>query len=290
MASGDKDLTFSLLLDKFYAKAAEIDIQLKPKLDFMLNISENVNEIDSKFQASQKKLLNYEQRVEVLGKVPKGMIIKGVKTRGYLCGKLAFINDAQNIKKLSLYSDIVSAIAFKPLNKYDKEIGNSFEKWIQNPVDAEHIQRVMNHLEHMKSKYGELNKKFIEKIDVLLKVKTNIGTDMLGISKLFEKLLKTSNSEHALTKFLLEEIVTYTAKIFDQQIQTLKTLVEIRETLDKYNEQRVKWAEYLIGMRNWLPSFRVPLKLVNMEYVKTFSKILQGKCVEMCDRLRMKKK
>ncbi|XP_031640048.1 uncharacterized protein LOC116352012 [Contarinia nasturtii] len=153
------DLTFSLILDKFYEKASEEGVTIKkPQLDFVLNIASDINEIQNKFQVSAM------DTVPKMRKMPNTFKMKqksdGIKDMINLA-----IGD-ELVKIRNIYVDILEAIVYKPAIKYDQVLENWLTLWSRDPMDKEHVKNVNGQISKMKKLVGKVQEKFNKEIKV----------------------------------------------------------------------------------------------------------------------------
>lgn len=234
-----EQLAFSTLLRRFYAKMDDECIELKGKLDFMLGISENIDQVKTKLGRRYHGI--YSSQIE------KSLQMI-TYNRTIIRSKIESIDKSREVKIYNLCNKIRSQISMKISNP---NFLNSFVQWDQNPVDVEHLKRVKSLLSDMKSEYDELHKQFSKHMRLILAVSANIDKDILSVNTFFKQLLRPNYSRQAKRNTQLVE--TMIDKITKQQSDLIQNLNQILKVVNIYNNQRYNWATLLIGMEK-LPS------------------------------------
>lgn len=237
MINSEEDPTFFTILEIFYAKAEH----MKSKLDFMLNITDNINEHKDKLEVPENDFIETKPRDQAM------RYIAGGGTRSFLIKKSDLFNQRQTTIIPKLNEEICSFMAFKSVNKYDNFIG-SFEQWVHKSTDTKHVQQVENNLESMKSKFNEFHQKFNYFMITADKLRASIKTDIASVNSLYENLSKTRESKTVAQ--MTEKVEWITDIVVYEQTNLIATLRNVICVLFNYNEQRITWAEFLIGMRN----------------------------------------
>lgn len=243
------------MLDRFYAKAAKVQINLRPQLDFILKISDDMDEIQfrTKLDVLFKEFMNASRTKQVLEKVPVSMQAMGRNARGFLATRINAINKRSEIE----YTSTI---------KYDNGFYKSFKNWDHNPVDQAHVQQVVNDIGIMRSKYDELHGPFIVEMNAIYGVDVNFASDIDLANSLFDRLLASTNALEI--RKLVEDSLQVTIRMADRRKTRMTTLEHVRNILKDYNQWRIIWAEFIIGMRQTLSSERHLVQLNKFAYVK----------------------
>lgn len=264
MESCEDDETFFSLLERFYVKAEEKNIKMRPNLDFMIKISDNIDEIKLHFEAPAKEYISNEKRNQFLKQIPKNLKINENDAQKLLFREISSINYVQTTRLIFQNINICGEIAFKPPHKYDKDLHEFFEQWVKNSISKKHVKRVKKQSKFMRLEYSELHDQFTEEMKMVDKIRANIEMDMTLASSLFEKLIEATDSNQ-IDKITIET-ESVLSKINSQQYDLIENLRNVSTTLNKYNRRRIVWEEVLIGMRKSLRSQRKPLKKIVLKY------------------------
>lgn len=229
MKINDEDVTFRTLLEKFYEKAASKGMILKPKLDFMLQISDHV------------LITQFQTPVEFLDETKHRAVGRRISK------KIKEFNKRHTRKIQHIIAKICSFMAFNSPNKYDDFI-NAFKKWEDRPVDVKQLQQIKTVLNCMEEEFKKLKDKFKNYTDTAVRVKKNIQLDLGFAKSLLNNISKTKRS--AVKASMKKELKPIVERLLHQQIKLIATLRNVILILFSYNEQRIIWAEFLIGMRN----------------------------------------
>lgn len=248
-----ENVTFSALLDSFYIKAAEKGVELKPRLNFMLQISINIDKIKSKLKAPLKKLMHRARKMQMLEKVPEDMIIDEASAYKYLRDKINSINNEQADIIKTTIGKIDRRIGFEPHTMKDTKFDEYYRQWECKPARKKHIQQVERSIKSMASEFQVLNEEFNE-----IMVEVNAARDCLEelrivVDQSFNKLLNSTKPEQA-KRIIISEIKPMLNLIHKHQKDLGDKLKQVMAILKDYNTQRLLWAQFLIGMRSELTS------------------------------------
>lgn len=259
MISGEEELTFSLLLEKFYVKAAKANMPMKPKLDFILQISDDVVEIKSRLDAiPSMNLIDNTKRDSLMKIVPKEMQIRGRKASEYLYVHISAINNKQS-KFKHLGDDLWKRIAFEPSHKKDHLFRDSFKKWDHNAPNKKQILQVANDINSMQAENYEIFTQFTNGIKAVDEITANIATGSGSVNSLLDRLFLEKEDSEEFRK-CIGDVVPILTEIANLQTSLFNNLRTVRSILKDYNRKRRKWADVLIGMRQTRTTSRKPVK------------------------------
>lgn len=234
-------VSFEEIVNRFYDEAKRNKIDMYSKLNFMLKITDNTDDIKCKVNMRVKKFMTRSEMDDLFDKVPKD------------------INIETNVNAINVGQENISEINHQiylmlrsraTINQFKGRFIDSYYNWKRNSLSKRDIQRVGSGLNSITSKFNELRKKFNTYIKAVNELREKNKSDMNFF--LFEII---SNEKSNLTvenfnqrfKPILDKIVT-------EQSQLIKNLANARDSLREYNGHRVKWAEFIIGSRQTLTS------------------------------------
>lgn len=242
-------ITFSKLLNTFYGKAAEKHYAFRPKLDFILKISNETDDIKTRFDSLVNGFVDSTKRDKVLQKVPEDMKIDGFNTRTFFQEGIDSIIDGQMKTIKNLTVDICSKIKFELDDKNDSHFVNSFQKLKILPADPKLMQRVRDNMNAMNTDYNKLHEKFNEEMKRTDELRKIFETNAASVNLLFDQLIRLSATNTEDFKRLAKDIESAIVKLYMQQPQLFDSLEKIQDILENYNRQRLVWIEFLLGKR-----------------------------------------
>lgn len=263
-----QNLTVSMVLDNFYAKSAASPKPVKTKFDFMLRITNNVEQIKTKLEVPINFFMDSAKVNQILSKLPETMKIKGLNARTYLSDQIDSINlhQMETIKELNM--DICFAFS-NQLPYYDKTFNNWYQQWNKKPADKKHLQNIEQNRKKIGKIFEEFNGMFrngmktVNEASTLLSKYINLGRST------FDNIEKLKNPQEAVKAIV--DLVPILEKISKQQEELIKSLGNVQSTLYLYNAQRIKWLDFLIELRKTPFSER---QVITKEIELTYSLVL----------------
>lgn len=226
---------FSEIVNKYYGEVKT----MKPKLDFMLQITKNVNEIKKKFEVPVTDFIDNATRDKFL----KTFSYEDI--RKFYQGNNDLFNNRQTEKVKVLNDEFCKELEFNSPNKYEN-FSASYENWASKPIDAKRVKD--SDIKSIKTDFKTLQNKFNNYIDVVGKLKASNKADVGSINSLYNNIPKTRDSK---TKAkMIKRLGTTTERLVSEQTELITNMRNAMVTLLNYNEQRITWAEFLIGMRD----------------------------------------
>ncbi|XP_031624142.1 uncharacterized protein LOC116341307 [Contarinia nasturtii] len=221
--NGEEKRTFSETVNKFYNEVKP----MKSKLDFMLQITKNINEIKKNFEVPVSDFINNEARDECLKTFLYDDIRKFYQENDDL------FNKRQTEKVNILNTEFCNAL----------ESPNKYENFSES-IDAKRVKDT--DLKAMQTDFTTLQKKFNSYIDNVYKLKASNKADVGSINSLYNNILKTRNSK---TKaIMIKRLETTTDRLVSEQTKLIGNIRNAISILLKYNQQRITWTEFLIKM------------------------------------------
>lgn len=242
-------LAFSTLVEKLYAKMAETGISTRPKFEFILRISNDVDTIKSNFEAPFKKFMDNKTISKVMEKIPKDLIINGDKVLDVLFDKIGSIN-MQLLTIAAVKKNICLKISYKLPTKYESLISH----WIQSAADKEHMLQVKNSAKSMTEMYELYHEKFNNEMKAMNNISNGIERSIRLFNLSIYSLLAVTDCKQIAAN--IKHLYAYLDRVMKQQNDLMKNLEEVDHILDVYNMQRTYWAEFLVGLRKTLLSTR----------------------------------
>ncbi|XP_031636117.1 uncharacterized protein LOC116349008 [Contarinia nasturtii] len=248
--------TIHSLVERFYGKALEHNCNLRPRLDFMYKFSKNDDKMIAKLKSTLSEFMDRSKIKEVLEKIPEEFRIKKKKARTVLKTKINLINSAQTDETKDLHDAILVEIAFELPEFYDDEgiFENCYKKWIHKSIDIQHLEQVKRDIYSMTSRYDT----FVENFKIEMKGANNltatIQTHIHLANDVVNQLLQASTPQ--IEKIANENVKPRLDKLSDLYTELFDILESVKESLEDYNLHRLRWAEFLIGMRSSHNSIR----------------------------------
>lgn len=254
----------------------DTNVVLKSELDFVLGITENIDEIKSKFERSTY-FMNDARRIQVMKKVPNYQQISGNSAFELLHEAIKSIYvSSTNADKV--YADIRKAIEFKsPIqNETDKNIFNkSYMNWKRNPTNLTHVQCASVVKTSMKYDYDRWHESFTKEMKEIDEITEYIDLKTTGFNSYCDKLLDKTMVQKQAKEDIIANIILNAVEIQKIYPKLHPILKHILKILNDFNKKRITWAEFLIGMREWPSSSPKPVG--KTPFVKQMAKMLRKK-------------
>lgn len=274
--NGQEDATFETLMFRFNEKSKDVKILINSQLDFMFMIDENINTTKYEIKMISMEILDDFSRWNLLSKVKSRWHKTRPDVHDTLRDEIQTINDKKKTLK-EICDQICSEIDLMLPIKSDKEFGISFKNWNSNPANVEHIKRVQSELSSMKQKYLVLHETFNVQMKPLLEIIATIGSETEGAHSLFEKIVAAYSPNKMLEDIeKLHPILKGIIDVYTLNADLPQKLLNVRNALQSYNEQRIKWAEFVIGMRQTPSGEKKRVKLTITAQAKKISKNVKG--------------
>ncbi|XP_031629542.1 uncharacterized protein LOC116344865 [Contarinia nasturtii] len=242
----DEELTISLVLNSFYAKAAKSGIAMKSKLDFILKISNNIDQIQSKLKTPVTEFMNETIIGQITSKIPENLTVMGRNARSYLLEEIESVNILQIVMIKEFNDEICYGFSNKMPNKYDKTFENWFKQWNPKPPNKNHVQRVDKYRPTMETIYEKFNRNFDKGIKEAEAARMTLDNSINFVkSSLMTDFLQSTTATLQKTTNAIEEL----GKLRKQQEQLIKYLGNVQSILHMYNTQRLKWIDFLVELK-----------------------------------------
>ncbi|XP_031639853.1 uncharacterized protein LOC116351845 [Contarinia nasturtii] len=277
--NSEGNLTFSMFLEKFHAKAAEKGIEMGSGLNCIFTITNTMDKAKTKHAVPVTKLMTETKFRQVMDRVPAGMqVVIGQVTvndeeskhergnaRAFLRNKIYLINNDLTEKIGQLNMEIYTEIAHKPFIANDKMFANWFKLWDKDQMDEEHLKNIKKEIRAMAAQYEVSNREFKKKMKEVDNLRKTIDNYFRLANEKCDNLLKAKNY----TEFprMVQEIVPLIERIYKSQSQLIENLENVQNLLKDYNMKRIIWVELLIGLRESLTSNR---RSINLEFLLLF--------------------
>ncbi|XP_031624143.1 uncharacterized protein LOC116341308 [Contarinia nasturtii] len=256
LVNSEKPLTFAKLLNKFYSRAKNT----KPKFDFLLKITKDVDSIKQTLEHLPARPFMDESLYEQhLTHVPKNMKLNGTEARQFLREKIEAINEGQTTSIKAIDDVICTRMSFKSHGIQDSAIEESYQNWVDNSFDSNHLKQINADYPTMKSKFDNWHKMFNEDITEANALRAEIKANINKSVTIFRNLARIPEKAVKITE---NDVDTLLDTILARQYRLIERLESISNTLSKYNAERIKWTEFLIGMRATLESNPKPVDLI----------------------------
>lgn len=229
-----------------------IEHDVDEKYGFLLRITKDIKAIKKRIEAIPRKNFLEKSTTEyILKLVPADLKINGKDARTVLRKKIATINEMQTKTIKQIDESICNRIAFKSQGILDPDIQESYNNWVKNPYDWDHIKQVTVEYPSLKSKFENWQKIFIEEMRAADELRDELNAHVNASISLFKTLLKEPQNASETTEKYVDGVLDC---IFERQQKLMKRLETVADVLYKYNEERMKCIEFLIEMRATLES------------------------------------
>lgn len=244
-----EQVTFSKVLSDLKTKADGVGVTIEPLNDMFVMFT-SIVEITARIQRFGTKFMADEMFNRILKKVP------AIRSREHTFSiNIKLINHLRETNIKPLIKKFNDGVAFELKN--DEEFVDSFQNWNENPPNRTHIIEVQRTVDAIKLEYDDMQKhieKFVKRANVVLaENEVKIGF----ADQLFKSILEDTYNEFADVKDKLnittKDLYQYHTFMFDR-MDTLEGYVKM------FNMSRLKWAEFIIGMRETLSSRKAPVK------------------------------
>ncbi|XP_031624090.1 uncharacterized protein LOC116341273 [Contarinia nasturtii] len=250
-----ESITFASIVKKLYGQSKS----LKSKFDFMLKITKDIDAIKKKLEKMPRKaFLEHNTSEYILKHVPEDLQINGTDARQVLREKIDAINEGETISIKEIDDQICTRITFKSKGILDEAIEKSYKNWAKNPVDAHHLKQINLDYPTMKSKFDNWQKTFIDEMKAADVLRDEIKAYFNGANSIFKTLLNEPHNASETAEKYVDGILD---GILVRHYRLIKKLESAADVLQKYNNERVIWTEFIIGMRAKLESDPKPVEL-----------------------------
>lgn len=246
-------------MNKLYTKGDDIDTELRPKFNFILKGLSSINDlsdVEKKLKSPLNPLLSPEKLENLVKKVPEGTKLKKTNVRDFLRNEIGTFNDKQ-IELKNLVDEVWTEVIVDVSKRVDDLFLKSFAQWEKNSVDINHMENVLSNINDAMVEFNQLNEKFGRQLEAMHTSSVSIEKDISSSAMVFNKLLK----QPKLTpNIIIEKIVPITSVIFQKQARFESIIRKANALTKEFNNRRMIWAEYVIGMRETLSAKRKLVK------------------------------
>ncbi|XP_031625004.1 uncharacterized protein LOC116341839 [Contarinia nasturtii] len=253
-----QQFSFDDLASKFNTKVDAIDTNMRLNCSFILKSlgSNDFSNIELKLNAPLNPLLSNDKLEALVTKVPEGVKLKKTNVRDFLRSKIETFNNKQ-IENRNLLDQIWAEVTVDVSRRMDDLFLKSFVQWEKNSVDINHMKKVISNLTDAIVEFDEMNKVFGEQLEAADMARISIEEDISSSAMVFNKLLKKSKLT---TSIIIEEVVPIFSVIF-QKLAEFESIIQKENALTKeFNNRRIVWADYMIGVRETLSAERKLVK------------------------------
>lgn len=230
---------------------------LEPRLDFILNISNNTHQLKAKLLIPLTPIMTNAKRDEVAKKVPKMVTVKGIDGNTFLRKFITQMDESQT-RILNHFKEEASAEFKYELPQNDEALKESFNIWVNHGIEHIRHENLEMKIRTVESEYSNFYEQFKRKMDIVDEITHFIGGITVLLNIKCDKLIRSKDQKHAINIF--DELGSVSTILSEQQLLLRQNLEQLKEILKQYNENRKIWVEFLIGMRTSLNSTRIPLK------------------------------
>lgn len=195
----------------------------------------------------------------MLTHVPQNMLLNGTNARQYLREKIDAINEGQTNSIKTIDDQICTKLAYRSQGIQDNDIVTSYNNWVENSFDQNHLKQINGEFPTMKSKFDNWQQTFKADLTAATALRGEIKTSIYKTAPIFLSVTKLPVKAAEITETKLDPALD---AILAGQYRLIKKLESMSDTLSKYNSERMKWVEFLIGMRDTLDSDPKPVELI----------------------------
>lgn len=256
---GYERTTFDSVVTNFCRKAKWNESEMNPK--FIVQFHEEIDTFITEILALDENLMDESEKEQVLAKVPENLNIDQIDAHFMLLHKIDYINIEIGEKIKSKTSAIRNATSFRCPSEYPNRpyFEDSFRAWLQNPAKTAQIKRIRTDFYVMQKTYDALLKCFNEEIKAMREITAGLKPKLEQANHLFVNLLESRDSKTA--KEFIEQVIPILDEITRDKEDVFLNIENVQKILDYYNEQRLTWVEFLIGIKTALPSYPKEVKL-----------------------------
>lgn len=220
-------------LQLFREKAADEKIEVKSRLNFMLYISDDVENIKVQLKKKTIEVLNVTNSNNAVSED--------------VLNKVHTFNRKQYEEVTHLNKKICKYFAVNSPNKYEN-FSIFYEKWEKRRINIPHLNWVNQNFKFMKREYNKMKEDFTNEIANVDTLRTNIRVDAAFAQSLLNNLGKTTAS--AVHQKMNKELLPIVKRMCDKQTGLIESLNKVISILVTYTDHRITWAEFMIGMRD----------------------------------------
>lgn len=246
---GAKDVSFAEFVKTFYEKAAERNIDMKPSLDFMLKISDKVDELNSRFkdfESNQELKPKFKMGAKKLRKVP-GKIWRKYATEEDQKKVSGYIDEiAKNwFQKTEIPKTkfLCSEIAYKLPNASDKKFDSMYQAWLTKSLKDTDLASLQSLIKETWTKeFNGMLREFRAAVAQLDTYTRNLHALIATVNSLIDTLEKPTDS----ARETLENLQSNMREIREIQNKLLQSVLGVNEILRSYNAKRLEWTTHII--------------------------------------------
>lgn len=248
---GDEDIenvTISGLMAKLFEKAASKNIGLKEYLSFVVTPFP-----EDDYQAASAELEVHLKEFEftidnLVEKVPETMMLGKLNVRTLLRQKMDSISK-KKAAHLKLNQEIQAELSFDRLIQCDKLFYDSCKQWFENSVDKHQMKFIDNKISfHILPVYTKFIKQFRQDLAAVILERRGVDTSIESVNSMYNSLYFEKTKED------VGELTQYIDELSAQLTKFLTTLEKLINVMKSFNNQRVIWVEYFIGIRKQIGS------------------------------------
>lgn len=232
---------FSELLDTFYDKANDVKLPLEQRLNFILRLTNQYDDIKMQLSPFAKEFMSIEKKNKVVAKVPLQLKFKENNLRRLIISHIATINETQTKDIKKIYSYICAEFEYEISPEYE----DVFQQWRKSPANETHIRQVKSEIRDMAKTFTKFHDRFISDMHLVDEVRTKLKK-FINLSKnccnaiLEAKTIDETTSLSFNAMSLLNEVIQLHTKLIEK-------IKQILSTLKLYNQQRVVFVNFLLG-------------------------------------------
>lgn len=234
-------ITFSTFLEQFYNKASKKGFDLRPRLSFLLGLTNDSKRIKKKLEMSVKEF-GYEKMCEINDVAPR------------LSNSMDKVFD-KTIETEILYNDFILQLESQLPIETDKIFKKWYEKWKKEDIEVARLQVLNQTIPSIALKYAAVHEEFKEHMKAADQTKVIVEGYIDSANTSFNDILKiTPASKNG--KYTIREGRWILRAIKNEQDQWLVHLESMNNILKWYNEQRLIAIDFIIGLRDTLEAGR----------------------------------
>ncbi|XP_031636545.1 uncharacterized protein LOC116349306 [Contarinia nasturtii] len=242
-----QDLSFDVFLDTYYNRANASGNNIPENLEFMREISLNIDHIRDQFSRCAQTLADEEGKANLLSKVPAGLKVNGLDGVEFWTHRLSNVNGGQKLV-WETHQGIINEIDSVLPVHIDPHFYNNFYNWCHHPFDGEQCALIQT--KWLKSMAG-IHSTFGVNLDKVTKevfeVKETLSKNISQANDWFDVILN-ANTKPAKVLEAFKKVEPFTNTITSVQSLLLPKLKNVKKLLNLYNQQRTIWANFMMGL------------------------------------------
>ncbi|XP_031637970.1 uncharacterized protein LOC116350345 [Contarinia nasturtii] len=271
------EITFSDLVKKVYEKTKGYDNEypyvnnINGRLGFVVSITNDTSALREKFQIHPDEFTTAKNAQYLKSKVPAGLVMYEQPASKLLYDTIALIDKTRKVEMKKLYEEISAELSVQSPDKNDKEFTNGYNIFSKNSRSKTQAERIYSKMSAMIGANAAISHRFTTKINEFEQLDKETKEVLENARSKCESMALTGERSYAM------DAIEYVSTLNSNQQKLLLLLKQVRDILREYNQKRLLWAEFLIGITPEIGGKRQPVEPSKSTAEKLGSKLHLGK-------------